>query len=154
MPTQKDIDDFLARKRIAFVGVSRDPKAFTNAVYRSLRDRGYQLYPVNPHAEQLEGARCYPTVKDLPEPVDGALVMLPPGPSEQVVRDCAEAGIRRVWLRGGVHRGTISAEAVRYCREHGMSVVDNACPMMFAEPVGFLHRCHRFFSKLRGTLPS
>lgn len=153
MPTRRDIDDFLAHRRIAFVGVSRDPKEFANRVYRALKERGYQLYPVNPHAEQLEGDRCYPSVAQLPDSVDGALVMVPPRAAEEVVRQCDQAGIRRVWLHRSGGSGAVSPEAVRYCREHGISVVDGACPMMFAEPVGFAHACHRFFLRLTGSLP-
>ncbi|MHB1161498.1 MAG: CoA-binding protein [Chloroflexota bacterium] len=150
MPTRREIHDFLAQKRVAVVGVSRDSKQFANGVYRALKKKGYQLYPVNPNAQQLEGDRCYPSVSQIPETVDGALVMVSPGAAEAVVRDCCEAGIRRVWLGNGA----VSPEAVRYCREQGMSVVDGACPMMFAEPVGVGHRCHRFVMGLAGKLPS
>lgn len=150
MPTTKEIRDFLALKRIAVVGVSRDPKQFANSVYRALKQRGYQLYPVNPNARELEGDRCYPSATHLPEPVDGALVMVSPAAAEAVVRDCHTAGIQRVWLGNGA----VSPEAVRFCREQGISVVDGACPMMFAEPVGFGHRCHRFILRLAGKLPA
>ncbi len=149
MPTRKEIDGFLTQRRIAFVGVSRNPRAFANGVYRALKRKGYQLYPVNANADLLEGDRCYPSVAQLPERVDGALVMVSPGAAEGVVRDCAEAGIQRIWLGNGA----VSPEAVRYCRERGISVVDGACPMMFAEPVGFAHTCHRFVKQITGTLP-
>ncbi len=149
MPTKREIDDFLAQKRIAVVGVSRDPRQFANKVYEAFKKRGYQLYPVNPHMERLEGDRCYASVAQLPEPVDGALLMVPPKVSEDVVQLCREAGIRKVWLGNGA----VSPEAVRYCREHEMSVVDGACPMMFAAPVGFGHACHRFVLRLTGSLP-
>ncbi len=149
MPTMHDIDDFLSQKRIAFVGVSRDPKQFANMVYRTLKQRGYQLYPVNPNTDQTEGDRCYPSVTQLPGLVDGALVMLPPSATTEVVRQCAEASIPRVWL--GLQ--SVSPEAVQLAREKGIAVIDGACPMMFAEPVGFGHRCHRFILKLTGSLP-
>jgi len=149
MPTKNDIEDFLAQRRIAFVGVSRDPKQFANRICHALKQKGYQLYPVNPHAEQMDGERCYSGVANLPEPVDGALIMVPPRAATEVVRQCADAGIRRVWLGRGVE----SPEAVSYCREHGIVVVDGACPMMFAEPVGFAHACHRFLVGLTEGLP-
>jgi len=149
MPRRADIDDFLSQKRIAFVGVSRNPKKFANAVYRSLKSKGYQLYAVNPQAEQIEGERCYAGLASLPEPADGAVVMVSPDAAAGVVRQCAEAGIRRVWLGNG----SVSPEAVALCREAGIAVVDGACPMMFAQPVGFGHACHRFVLKLTGKLP-
>ena len=101
MATRRDIDDFLAQKRIAFVGVSRDPKQFANTVYGSLKNKGYQLYPINPNAAKVEGETCYPSVEKLPAPVDGALVMVKPEAALEVVRGCAEAGIKRVWLGNG-----------------------------------------------------
>jgi len=100
-------------------------------------------------AEQLEGVPCYPTVTSIPEQMDALLVMVKPDDALDVVRQCSDAGIRRVWFGKGV----ASQEAVSYCREHGIAVVDGACPMMFAEPVGFGHACHRFFVGLTGGLP-
>ncbi len=149
MPRRRDIDDFLAQKRIAFVGVSRDPKQFANIVFTALKDRGYQLYPVNPNASVLAGQPCYPSVEKLPEPVDAALVMVQPSASLGVMRECEAAGIMRVWLGNGA----VSPEAVKFGQEHGIAVVDGACPMMFAEPVGFGHACHRFFKQITGTMP-
>lgn len=149
MPAKCDIDDFLGQKRIALVGVSRNKQQFANKVYNALKQRGYQLYPVNPNADRVEGDRCYPNVCQLPEAVDGALIMLPPAAVVDVVRQCVEAGIPRVWM--GL--GAASPEAVQLCKEKGIAVIDGACPMMFAEPVGFGHRCHRFFLKLTGKLP-
>lgn len=149
MPKKRDIDDFLAQRRITLVGISRDPRQFANKVYNALKERGYHLYPVNHNADRVEGDRCYPSVCHLPEQVEGALVMLPSAATVDVVRQCAEAGIPRVWLG----QGTVSPEAVRLCREKGIAVIDGACPMMFAEPVGFAHRCHRFFMWLTGSLP-
>ncbi len=149
MATRREIEEFLAQKHIAFVGVSRDPKAFANSVYRALKKRGYQLYPVNPNSDLLEGDHCYHDLTQLPEQVEGALIMVPPGAAVGVVRGCAAAGIPRVWLGNGA----VSPEAVDFCREQGISVVDGACPMMFAEPVGFGHACHRFVKRITGSLP-
>ena len=81
MPSRSVIDDFLAQHRLAFVGVSHEPKEFSASVYRSLRERGYELLPVNPHAETIEGDPCFASVADLPDDVDGAIVMVrPPQP--------------------------------------------------------------------------
>lgn len=149
MATRRDIDDFLAQKRIACVGVSRDSKQFANAVYSALKDRDYQVYPVNPKADTLAGDRCYPSVKALPQPVDGAMVMLKGEAALGVIRECDEAGINRVWLI----KEAVTPEALSYCKDHGMTVVDGECPMMFATPVGFGHACHRFFKQITGTMP-
>jgi predicted CoA-binding protein len=154
MPSQAVIDDFLAQKRLAFVGVSHDPKEFSAAVYRQLRDRGYELVPVNPGDGVIEGDPCLPDVASLPDGIDGAIVMVPPDASAPVVEACIARGIPRVWLHHGLGPSSATDEAVALCREHGIEVVDGACPMMFAEPVGWFHRVHRSGRRLTGHLTS
>jgi uncharacterized protein len=151
MPDRAAIDDFLAQTHLAFVGVSRDPKNFANTVYRQLRDGGRVLYPVNGNATSttLEGDRCYGSVADVPDPVDGVVVMVKAAVAQRVVRDAIRRGIPRVWLHRGVGPGSVSAEAVELCRQAGVSVIDGACPLMFEEPVRSLHRVHRFLSRRR-----
>ena len=141
MPSRKAIDEFLAQKRIAVVGVCRNTKEFPNTVFRKLKETGHEVFPVNPHAEQLEGQPCYASVKALPGPVDGVVVMLPPDKSVGVVRECQEAGIPRVWL----YRD--SKEAASLAREGGVQVVASACPHMFMGG-GFPHNIHRWFTRI------
>ncbi len=141
------IDDFLSQGALAVVGVSRSGKKFGNAASRELRTKGYRVIPVHPEAESIVGERCYPSLKELPEPVGGLLVVVPPAQTEQVVREAAEAGIRRVWLQQGAE----SAAAIKYCRDQGMSVVHGECILMFAAPTGG-HKLHRWLWKLLGKL--
>ena len=143
------VDDFLAQRSLAVVGVSRGGKKFGNTAYRELKAKGYQLFPVHPEAEVLEGDKCYPSLSSLPELVGGVLVVVPPAQTEQVVRDATAANIPRVWLQ----QGAGSEAAVRFCEEHDISVVAGECILMFAEPVGFLHKPHRWVWKLLGKLP-
>lgn len=142
----------MAQKRLAFVGASRDSKEFSANVYRQLRDRGYELFPVNPNADEIEGDTCYHSVTELPEGVDGAIVMVPAERSAGIVEECIEHDIPRVWLHKGAGPSSVSDDAVALCREHGIEVVDGACPMMFAEPVGWFHRVHRWGRKVSGGL--
>ena len=100
MPSRASIDRFLRSERLAFVGASRNQKEFSNSIYREFRRRGYQLFPVNPHTDEVEGDRCYRSIAELPE-VDGAMVMVPADSAAEVVEQCAARGIERVWL----HRG-------------------------------------------------
>ena len=147
MPSKSVIDRFLAQEHIAVVGVSRNPKALANAVYRQLRAGGRTLYPVNPNADEVDGQRCYASVADVPDPLDGVLVMVKPDTAVEVVRDCIARGVPRVWLHRGAGAGAVSPAAVQLCRDAGVEVVDGACPLMFAEPVGAFHKVHRFFAK-------
>ena len=142
MPSKASIDRFLQCERLAFVGVSRNRKEFANAVYRELRDRGYQVFPVNPNADEVEGVRCYSTIAELPD-VDGAIVMVPAAGATEVVEHCAARGIEQVWLHRGAGLGSVSDQAVQAARAAGIDVVDGACPLMFLTDTGWVHRLHR-----------
>ncbi|HEV2495239.1 MAG TPA: CoA-binding protein [Terriglobia bacterium] len=152
--TRSEIDDFLAQKRLAMVGVSKDPKDFSRGLFRDLRRRGYDMVPVNPGIAEVEGARCFPRLQDVTPPVDGALVMTPAAKSEQVARDCAEAGIARVWLHRGVGTGAVSQAAVDFCQQRGMHLVAGFCPYMFLPETEFFHRLHGVFMRLTGGYPT
>ena len=101
MTTRRQIYEFWALKRIAVVGVSRDPKHFSNMVWQELRRRRYEAVPVNPATDRIDGLACYARVQDIVPQVQGVLIMTPPDVTDRVVRDCAEAGVTRVWM----HRG-------------------------------------------------
>jgi hypothetical protein len=151
MPERKIIDDFLAQRHLAFVGVSRDSKQFANTVYRRMRQDGRTLYPVNPAAGGglLEGDPSYARIAEVPDPVDGVVVMVPAEAAAEVVRQAVERGIPRVWLHRGTGKGSVSSEAVQVCRDNDIAVVDGACPLMFDEPVRGVHRIHRLFAGRR-----
>jgi uncharacterized protein len=142
MPSRASIDRFLQSERVAVVGVSRNPKEFANAVYREFRDRGYEVFPVNPNTDEVEGVRCYRTIAELPD-VDGALIMVPAAGAAEVVEQCAARGIERVWLHRGAGQGSVADEAVDAARAAGIDVVDGACPLMFLPDTGWFHRLHR-----------
>ncbi|NIN09956.1 MAG: CoA-binding protein [Gemmatimonadales bacterium] len=147
------VDDFLAQQRIAVAGVSRSGREAANFVYRKLRGAGYQVYPVNPAAQEVEGDACYPDIKSIPDGVDGVVISTPPAVADQIVRECAAAGIARVWMHRSFGRGSVSQPAVRFCREHGIAVIPGGCPMMFCAPVDFPHKCMRWVLNLTGGLP-
>jgi len=149
MVSRKSIDDFLSQKKLALVGLSRDTKQLANVAYRFLKTHGYTVYPVNPNADKLEGDRCYPNIRSLPEKVDGAILMLPPEKTMKLLPEIAEAGIKHVWLQ----QQTESPQAIQFCVDHNMNVVYGECIMMFSEPLAFPHRLHRWGKKVFGSLP-
>ena len=153
MPTYDSIESFLAGRHLAFVGVSRDSKQFANSVYRRLRQDGRTMYPVNAAAEQetIEGDACFRHLADVPDPVDGVVVMVPAAAMADVVRAAIAREIPRVWLHRGAGQKKVPAEAVQLCRDHGIDVVDGACPLMFDEPVSGIHRMHRGMIRRRFT---
>lgn len=153
MNERAHIDDFLAQKRIAFVGLSADPHDFSHAVWKEMRERGYELVPVHPTASQLEGVPAFRSVKDIREPVAGALLMTPPAASAAVVAECADAGIPRVWLHRGVGHGSVSEEAIAVANERGLDLVSGQCPLMFLRDPAWIHRAHAWGKKVVGSYP-
>jgi len=153
MSTLQRIDDFLGSKRLAMIGVSREPKDFTRGLLREFQRRGYEVVPVNPNAEEIEGVRSFPRVQDIRPPVDGALLMTTPAATDGVVRDCLEAGVRRVWMYRAVGAGAVSRKAVDFCEQNGISVIPGHCPYMFWNDSGFGHRLHGLVLKLTGRYP-
>lgn len=143
------VDDFLSARRLAVVGVSRDPKKFGNLAFRELRARGFEVFAVNPNVEEIDGFPCYPNLQSLPEKVDGVVIVVPPQQTENIARDAAGAGIQRVWMQQGAE----SDVAIRYCREHNMTEVHGECILMFAGAVKSFHRVHRGLNWLLGRLP-
>jgi predicted CoA-binding protein len=149
MPSRSVIEDFLAQQHLAVVGVSRELKAFPNTVAAHLRSQGRVVYLVNAHTDRLGDDTCYRSVAAVPDPLDGVIVMVRADAAVDVVRACIARGVPRVWLHRGAGPGASSPEAVELCREAGISVVDGACPMMFAEPVGWFHKTHGWFVRKR-----
>ena len=146
--------EFLSHKRIAVTGVSRAPKDHgSNVVYKRLRERGYEVFAVNPNAESVEGDRCYPTLKSIPGGVDAVVIGTRPKTAETTVRECADLGIDEVWMHRGPGAGSVSPEAVRWGREHGMRVIDGGCPCMFDPTADGGHKFMRSILTLIGTVP-
>jgi predicted CoA-binding protein len=145
-------DSFLAQQRIAVAGVSRTKEDAANAIFRKLRDNGYDVFPVNPKTETFEDVPCYPNVQSIPDGVDGVVIVTRPEVTDAVVRDCAEAGVPRVWMHRSFGDGSVSEMAVQYCQEHGIEVIDGACPMMYCNP-DFGHRCMKWILGMMGGLP-
>jgi len=146
-------NEFLAQRRIALVGVSHRPADMSRTLFRELRARGYDVVPVNPEVQSVDGVPCMHRLQDIRPPVDGALLMTPPAATEHVVRDCAEAGVPRVWMHRGAGQGAVSPQAASFCRDHGIAVVEGACPYMFLPRAAFFHRGHGFFLRLFGRHP-
>jgi uncharacterized protein len=149
MPDLATIERFLDEDQLGFVGASREPENFANAVYRHLRDGHRTMHPVHLEADTIEGDTSVRTVGELPEHVRAVVVMLDADRAREVVDQCIDRGVDMIWLHRGAGPGAVSPEAVDACRAAGVEVVDGACPMMFAEPVGWFHRMHRGLARRR-----
>ena len=149
MTTKSAVDEFISQQTLAIVGVSRSGKKFGNNTFRELTSHGYKLYPIHPEAETLEGVPAYKDFASLPEQVAGVIIIVPPAQTEQVVRQAAAAGIKRVWMQQGAE----SDSAIRFCEEHGMQVIHGECINMFAHDNASFHKFHRGLKKLFGKMP-
>ena len=146
--------EFLAQKRIAVAGVSRaDAGHGANVVYKGLRKAGYEVFAVNPNADEIDGDVCYRDLKSIPGGVDAVVVGTAPVDSASVVGDCAELGIKQVWLHRSIGGGSVSDEAAQLGRQSGIRVIAGGCPMMFLPGTDIGHRCMRWVLNLTGGLP-
>jgi len=143
------VHEFLASPAIAVVGVSADQKKFGAVLYRELKSRGRNVYPVHPARPAVDGEHCYPSVTSLPHEVTGVVTVVPPSATERVVDECITKGIRSIWMQ----QGSSSPEAIRKAEQAGLSVIHGQCLLMFLEPVGSFHKVHRFFRKAFGGYP-
>lgn len=153
MPTMKEAAaEFLAHKRVAVTGVSRSAKDHgSNTIYKRLRDRGYDVFAVNPNADEVEGAVSYHDLKSIPGGVEAVVIATAPDKADDTMRECAELGITQVWMHHGPGPSSVSPTATAYGREHGITVIDGGCPLMFDPAADFGHKAMRVF--LSGRVP-
>lgn len=154
MQTKEAAREFLTKKRIAVTGVSRKGGSHGgNIVYQRLRERGYDVFPVNPNADTVEGDTCYHDLKSIPGGVEAVVIGTRPSTADQTVRECEELGIKHVWMHRSFAGGSVSATAADYGRAHGMTVIDGGCPLMFAPTSDPGHRVMRALGTLTGQVP-
>lgn len=146
--------EFLAKKRIAVTGVSRNGGNHGgNFVYQRLRQRGYEVFAVNPNADRVEGDTCYHDLKSIPGGVQAVVIGTRPQIAEETMRECDELGIKHVWMHRSFGAGSVSDKATEYGRAHGITVIDGGCPLMFEPTSDRGHRVMRAVGTLTGNVP-
>jgi predicted CoA-binding protein len=154
IPVKQAATEFLAHKRIAVTGVSRNPQGHgSNVVYQRLKDRGYEVFPINPNADAIDGDPCYHDLKSVPGGVEAVVIATSPAHAEATMRECVELGIRHVWMHRSVGGGSVSDTATEYGRQHGVTVIDGGCPLMFDPTADFGHKVMRFVFTTSGKVP-
>lgn len=146
------IQAFLDDKDVAIVGASEKRDNFGRSIMVELSKSGYRVHPVNPNCEEVEGVKCVPSVRELPEQVKGVILAIPAALSEEVVSQCAGTPVRRIWMIKGMGKGAYSEKAHELCKENNIDVVYGFCPMMFFGK-GF-HQFHLWLRKTFSTLPA
>jgi uncharacterized protein len=136
------VQDFLAQKKIAVVGVSDKRDTGCNLAYKKFKENGYQVYAVNPRISTYEGETCYPDLKSIPDKVDAVFVLASPKVTEQIIQQCVDLGVRHVWMhcmmgtKPGLAAGmtSVSPSAVEMCNASGIAVIPGSCPNQFLKP--------------------
>lgn len=153
-PIHEAASDFLENRRIAVTGVSRKPEEHgSNVVYKRLRDRGYEVFAVNPNAEGVEGDPAYPNLKSIPGGVGAVVIGTRPERAEATMHECVELGIRYVWMHRGPGAGSVSTAATEFGRQQGINVIAGGCPLMFGPTADGGHKAMRFVFSLTGAVP-
>src|SRR5687768_15567177 len=154
MKIKEAASEFLANKRVAVTGVSRHPNSHgSNVVYQRLRERGYEVFAVNPNADEVEGDPSYHDLRSIPGGVDAVVIGTRPEIAEQTMRECCDLGIRHVWMHRGPGSGSVSEAAADYGRKHGIAVINGGCPCMFGPTADLGHKAMRIALTLSGNVP-
>jgi hypothetical protein len=149
MVTLNEIHKFLEPRKLAIAGASRNLKKFGGSVFKELRDNGFELYPINPNADEIQGVKCYKSVEELPADVNHLFIVTPKYETEIIARAAVKKGIQMIWIQ----QGTDTPEAVKTIEDAGIPLIYKKCIMMFASPVKSVHRFHRFLVKTFGGYP-
>ncbi len=123
---QELIKEFMGQKRFAVIGATDNPQKYANRIVKNLKNRGYEVYPVNPRLEEVEGLNCYPTIADVPVKVDVVDFIVPPKATEEILKQCKSLGLNRIWLQPGSESET----AIAFCHENNLKVVHSVCVML------------------------
>jgi predicted CoA-binding protein len=151
---QEAASAFLANTRIAVTGVSRKAGGHgSTAVYKRLRDRGYEVFAVNPNADEIDGQRCYHSLREIPGGVDAVVIATRPQRAEATMRECADLEIKHTWMHRSFGEGSVCDDATVYGREHGITVIDGGCPLMFDPTADVGHKVMRFVFTHKGKVP-
>lgn len=142
------IDNFIGLKRIAIVGMSRSGKKFGNMAGKELKKRGYEIYPIHPEVQEIDGFTCYPDLKSLSGKVDGVWISISPNKVPSILEEIAESGLRNIWLQ----QGAWSKEVQQSIDRLGLPVVSKKCILMYAPPVHSVHKFHRTIKGIFGGL--
>ncbi len=147
--------EFLSHQRVAVTGVSRSPANHgSNVVYQRLKERGYEVYPVNPNAEEIDGDPCFPDLHAIPGGVEWVVVGTRPERAQATLEECADLGIKDVWMHRSFGGGSVSADAAAYGRSHGMTVIDGGCPLMFEPTSDPGHKVIKWVCRANHHLPA
>ncbi len=149
MVTRAAINQFLQDKKLAIAGVSRNEKKFGYTVFHELKEKGYEVFPINPSADKIDDTPCFKKVSDLPSGINSLLILTPKEKTDEVLREAINKGMQNIW----VQQFSETSETIKMAEEFEKEIITRKCIFMFAEPVKGIHKFHRSILKLFGALP-
>ncbi|MCF7803275.1 MAG: CoA-binding protein [Candidatus Marinimicrobia bacterium] len=152
-PVQQVIREFLAENRFALAGVSREPKHFSRTLFSDLRKFGYDVLPINPNTDEIDGQICYNSLTGITPPVSQLLVLTPDDQTLKAIAEAPQTGIERIWLYGISGAKDVLSDALQYCHQNSIDVVPGYCPYMFIPEAPFFHKIHTAVWKMLGKYP-
>lgn len=154
IPIAQAADEFLKCRRIAVTGVSRHEQGHgANVVFKRLQERGYDVFAVNPAAPTVDGSPAYPDLRSIPGGVEAVVIGTRPDRDEATILECADLGIKRVWMHRSIGGGSVSHDSAEHGRNLGMTVIEGGCPLMFEPVSDGAHKAMRFVLGLTGRVP-
>lgn len=146
MTDKEQINDFFNADRYGFAGVSANTKKFTHKVFKTLILKDYDMIPVNPKYDDIDGFECFKSIGDLPKSVSSVLIMTPKQATLQTLQECLDNNINNIWLQ----QGTETEEVTKFVKERNENIITGECILMYAEPVQSIHKLHSFIWKVAG----
>lgn len=151
--TLSQIEEFLKQKRIAMVGISRNPKDYTRNLFSELKRLNYEITPVNPNTDEIEGLKCFKSVNELQPAPDAVMIFTVKTPLETIVDECIKAGVSHIWIHNMTREKEQKNRIYDVCIRNGRNVIIDFCPFMFLSESGFIHKFHGFCMKITGSYP-
>lgn len=149
MVTLNEIQKFLEPRKMAMAGVSRNPKKFGGAIFKELKEKGFDLYPINPNSDEIQGVKCYKSLAELPDDVKYLFIVTPKHETETIARSAVKKEMKMIWIQ----QKSDTPDAVKIIEDAGIPLIYKKCLMMFASPVKSIHGFHRFLVKTFGGYP-
>jgi uncharacterized protein len=146
---REHIDDFLAQKNIAIAGYSSEGNQPSNAIYKKFVNGKYNVFAVNPKHDKIGEVECFKSVKDISQTVDGVVICTTPAETLNVIQDCIDSHISRVWIHRSFGQGSYHQKAIELCLENSIDCIPAGCPMMFLD-ADIAHKCMKWIINLQG----
>ncbi|HAF29609.1 MAG TPA: hypothetical protein DCG75_11220 [Bacteroidales bacterium] len=149
MSKKQSIEEFLAPKKMAIAGVSANTKKFGYAIFNELKQKGYDICPINPKLDELKGIKCYKSVADIPGEYEKLFIVTPKSSTDEILKQAAKKGIKHIWIQQTAN----TKESATIAKENNIDLIEKECIFMFANPVNSIHKFHKTIWKIFGLLP-